>query len=105
MYKDRGIIKWLPFDALTGFRTSINNLIKERNKVEKPVLLDDQIEILNIKLKEALKCNQEISLIYYEDGYFKEVSGKVTKIDLYEQVLFFNSLKIDFLKVLDINDI
>ena len=103
MYKDRGIIKWLPFDALSGFRESINKLTKYRSKVNMPVISDDQILDLNYKLEEALAYNKEISLIYYEQGFYKEISGLVTKLCLYERMISFNNLKIKLDLVLEIN--
>lgn len=103
MYKDRGIIKWLPFDALTGFRESINKLTKSRSKKVIPILSDDQILDLNYKIDEALSLNKEINLMYYENGFYKEVSGLITKVDLYERIIFFNNLKVNIDLVLDIN--
>lgn len=87
MYKDRGIIKWLPFDALTGFRESIDNLIINRGMVSKPVLLEDQIALLNYRLEEAIYQNRQISLIYFERGFLKEISGFVNKISLLDKTL------------------
>ena len=32
MYKDRGIIKWAPFDALVGFKTNIQDMIRGKKQ-------------------------------------------------------------------------
>lgn len=44
MYKDRGIIKWAPFDALVGFNDLIKEMLNNKNKIEKPILNEDRLE-------------------------------------------------------------
>lgn len=88
MYKDRGIIKWAPFDALVGFRGMIKEMLHNQNKIEKPVLTEDLLNEMNWTLEEALEFNKELQIDYYEDGYIKTLCSKVLKVDLYKQEIF-----------------
>lgn len=42
MNKDRGMIKWMPFNSLMNGRTVVNNLINEKSKVKMPILSEDE---------------------------------------------------------------
>src|SRR5690606_20325844 len=81
MYKDRGIIKWAPFDALNGFHETIEAYKYEKGKRHKPVLLEDKLEALDQSLKLAIENNSEIQIYYFYDGYINNVYGHVKKID------------------------
>ena len=46
MNKDRGIIKWLPFESLVSSKQVIDSILHEKNKIKKPILsLEQQQEI------------------------------------------------------------
>lgn len=84
---DRGIIKWLPFDALTGFKEAIKELKEKRNKINQPVLSTDQLETLDQNLKKAYYENSDITLYYYERGNIYYLTGKIIKIDyIYKKI-------------------
>lgn len=82
MYNDRGIIKWSPFDALKGYNDLIKMHEKKRNKIDKPILLEDKLEELDYILKEAYEFNQEVEIQYYEDGFIKYITGTINNIDV-----------------------
>lgn len=103
MYKDRGIIKWQPFDALTGFRDSINNMIYKNNKKEKKILLEDKLEEMDYIIKEARAYKKEVSLEYYEDGYYKIMYGFIKKVDfINKKVILNNNIDIIITNITDI---
>ena len=91
MYKDRGIIKWAPFDALVGFKELINKMHYNRNKKPKPILSSDQLENMDYLLQEALIKKLELVFDYYEDGYIKTVYGKIKKVDQINQLIILNN--------------
>ena len=91
MYKDRGIIKWAPFDALVGFKELINKMNYNRNKKPKPILSSDQLENMDYLLQEALIKKLELVFDYYEDGYIKTVYGKIKKVDQINQLIILNN--------------
>ena len=80
-YKDRGIMKWAPFDALTGHGTMLEDMIYNINKKQKAELSDDEYKEINDTIKEALSTNKQISIDYYNDGYSFTTFGKIKKID------------------------
>lgn len=91
MYKDRGIIKWAPFDALVGFHGEIAKMIYNQNKIEQPILAEDRLYEMDLTIKEAINFNKELQIDYYEDGYIKTIVDYVLKIDLYEQKVILKS--------------
>lgn len=91
MYKDRGIIKWHPFDALNGFSDEIKKLKYERGKTEIPLLLEDKFEELDLTLKEAFKFNLEIEIKYFVDGYIKNIFGQIKEIDVLNKKIILNN--------------
>lgn len=73
--------KWQPFDGLEGYKKSIRGVVAEREKKQKPVLLPDELEILNEKLNAAISQNAEVTVSYYQGGYIKSAFGKISKVD------------------------
>ncbi|WP_025725233.1 YolD-like family protein [Acholeplasma granularum] len=95
MYNDRGIIKWAPFDALNGFHEAISNYKYQKNKIEKPILLEDKLEQMDMILKDAVLEYKEIEIKYYEDGYIKNIFGFIRKLDIiYKNIILDNGIKI-----------
>lgn len=84
---DRGIIKWLPFDALTGYKNAIRKLKEKRTLIEQPILSEDQLEILNRRLEETINNKKDVTLYYYFKGQVYYQTGKITKIDyMYKKI-------------------
>src|SRR5690554_5517556 len=100
MYKDRGIIKWAPFDALAGLNEMVNNLINKKGKKDKPILSEDKLSELDLILKEAINNNNEIMIDYYLDGYIKTTYGLIKRIDEIEKLI-----QLDTNEKLSVNDI
>ena len=80
-YKDRGIMKWAPFDALTGHGDMLEDMIYNINKKQKQELSDDEYQELNETIKEALESNKQISIEYYDNGYSFTTFGRIKKLD------------------------
>ena len=103
MYKDRGIIKWAPFDALNGFRETIELYKYNKGKKAKPVLDENQLEEMDRTIKEAISDSKEIQVSYFEDGYIKDMYGFVKKVDvIYKEIIFSKTLKLDMNDVVNI---
>ncbi len=84
----RGMKKWLPFKSLDGQDEVIENMYRERNKVEKPILSPEEEEEINDCLV-SLKRGDRVSLSYYEDGeiitceaVFRSVQPEFGKLNL-----------------------
>ncbi len=91
---DRGLIKWVPFDALTGFKSALIELKNKRLTKAKPILSEDQNEILNNKLKLVFEYELTCDLYYYSDGGIEFLSGKIKKIDFINKAIVINNKQI-----------
>ncbi|HHT39656.1 MAG: YolD-like family protein [Acholeplasmatales bacterium] len=100
---DRGLIKWLPFDALTGFKEALIALKKKRLYLEKPLLSEDQYQTLNENIKIALKHDLKIELYYYSKGRINYLNAKITKIDYHLKKIKIANKVVDVSAVLTIN--
>lgn len=103
-YVDRGIIKWVPFDGLAGFNDLYLTLKYNLNKKDKPILSEEQLYYMDIKIKEAIYENRPISVIYFSNGYTNNLYGLVNKIDPLKRTIYLDNvpLKIDNIMDLDI---
>ena len=103
MYKDRGIIKWAPFDALNGFHETIEAYKYEKGKKDRPILLEDKLNRLDELLKEAIENILEIQIYYYYDGYIKNIYGHVKKLDRnYRYMILDNGIRLALDDIVDI---
>ena len=88
-YRDRGIIKWAPFDALISYQDILSDMRYNRNKADKPVLSDDQYDKLNRVVNDAIVHQKVVHVTYYEDGYFKIIFGVIKAYDMINNSLIF----------------
>ena len=79
--KGRGMVKWAPFATLPEQFETIHQYIIDQNKVDRPVLSDDQLSDLNFRLHQSLQLNQPVVVHYYDDGYFKSIELNIERID------------------------
>lgn len=105
-YVDRGIIKWSPFDGLAGFNDLFTELRNKLTRMDKPVLLDDRLEELDLKLKEVIEHQSEILIEYYSDGHVNYVQSMVLKIDtIHSMVWLTNKQRLPIGDILNIHEI
>lgn len=102
MYKDRGIIKWAPFDALVGFQNKIDEMLYERGKKERPILCEDKLIEMDLAIHEALGEKREVLVSYYEDGYIKNTYGFVDRIDKIKNTIEVSKLLIQIKNILNL---
>ena len=83
--------QFAPFAALTGYGDMIeaSNIIYDTRKE----LSEDELDELN-RCINVLKKNDTIKVVYFDSGYYKELTGKVTRIDLYEKTIRIDDLTI-----------
>ncbi len=103
-YRDRGIIKWAPFDALVGYHSLIKELKYRLGKQNKPIMSDDQCEELNRKLSLAFNQDLEIEIEFFSDGYTKYTFGNIRKIDWINKIIILSNYeKINAVDIIDIH--
>ena len=77
----RGKIKWQAFATLPQQFEILEQIIKDQNKIEKPLLTHDSLvnsdQIFQIKIQNDELC----TISYWEDGSISNYTGKILKID------------------------
>ena len=91
----RGMIKWKPFNTLLNNR-DINEIIMIRNKVEKPIIMEDRITEIDNLLKVAINENKEIRVKYFDKGELKYINGNIRNINTI-RIYFKNLIKVDII--------
>ena len=100
---DRGMKKWAPFSSLIEQATCLEEMKYQRNKIEKPVLTDDQMEKINYVLQTYQK-GQTVKIKFYNDGYLYVVETQIKRIDLENRQLILTNGKLRFENILDIDN-
>ncbi|HCG2385418.1 TPA: YolD-like family protein [Staphylococcus aureus] len=77
----RDMIKWAPFATLPEQFETIQQYIIDQNKITRPVLSDDQLAELNIRLHEALQYAQPVEVKFYNNGFVDSVRLTIYRID------------------------
>lgn len=70
--------QFAPFDALKGFQEALRK--KEKMPVPKKELAEEKAEEINEKLKQLTTGNL-ITVVYYNDGEYIQLTGTVVKIE------------------------
>ena len=105
MNKDRGMIKWAPFNSLMNPRKTINSLLIERGKIEKPQISEEKQKALEEKIIESYYCQSLVLITYYKDGFLLKVKSKIKKIDsVYKTIYLENQNKILFKQIFNITN-
>lgn len=81
----------------------LKELTKEKNKISKPLLSDEQKMILENKIIEFFFQKDEVIITYYEAGTIKKATGIITKLDPAKGKIYLNNtLYLHFSNILDI---
>ena len=100
---DRGMKKWAPFSSLIEQATCLEQMRYERNKIDKPVLSDDQMEKINYILQ-TYKRGQTVKIKFYKDGYLYVIETQIKRIDLENRCLILTKEKLKFENIIDIDN-
>lgn len=103
MLKDRGTIKWTSL-MLPEHVELLKEMWRETEKVDKPILDPQELELMNEKLIKAYQEKLEIILTVYEDGLINKCKGMITNVNVPQNQLSID-LKDDVKKLIDFNDI
>ncbi|MDA2513369.1 YolD-like family protein [Bacillus cereus] len=107
MPKGRKMVKWTPFAAMPEQFAGIREIVKEKTKVERPTLTQDEQERIENMLLCSLVSEEEIMITYYEDGYLLSSYMTVVDIDPSNSAVvctdaFYNKMKLQFANVIDV---
>ncbi|HCX2790301.1 TPA: YolD-like family protein [Staphylococcus aureus] len=87
----RGKIKWAPFKTISNQYKLLDEYIEEQNKVEIPLLSDDQLQILNETVYYNSENNILTELSYWENGYINSIQCYINKVNSLERVMVVTS--------------
>jgi hypothetical protein len=99
VYRDRKMMKWMPFNALMEQSDYLSDLLHGRTRIDKPVLSPDQEEELNYNLELAWVFKSEIIASYFEKGEIKEVEGILTDTDSFNKTITINDQELSALAI------
>ncbi|MDW4480865.1 YolD-like family protein [Staphylococcus saprophyticus] len=83
----RGMVKWAPFATLPEQFESIQQHLIDQNKIDRPILSDDQLNELNLQLHQALHSDTFVHIEYYKDGWLENITVKIKNIDMTQMFL------------------
>lgn len=86
MIKDRGSMKRTVL-TLPEHVKMLSYLDKAQDKVDKPILNEDQLEDINQTIYEALEYNKELVFTYFDNGDMKLYVGHIHFLDDIKQEL------------------
>ena len=98
---DRGMKKWAPFSSLIEQATCLEEMKYQRNKIEKPILAEDQIEKINYILS-SYKKGEIVKIKFFHDGYLYFVTSSIKRIDVENRCLVLEQGKLYFNDIIDI---
>ncbi|PGY65459.1 YolD-like family protein [Bacillus cereus] len=107
MPKGRKMIKWTPFAAMPEQFAGIREIIKEKNKVTRPILTIEEKELIENMLLCSLVSEEEILITYYEEGYLLSSYMTVVNIDPPNSAVictdaFYNKIKLQFSNIIGV---
>ena len=92
--------KWAPYAAVADGHGMINEVLSKRNKVEMPILSEDQIQEIESKIYEAFHNNDLVRIKFYKDGRFVVKEGKIKDIDKYgRKIILFPDFPLFFSQI------
>lgn len=80
MNREERAKQFMPFDALKGLNEELRRREKKMLREEKRVLFEEEAEKLSSRLA-RLKAGDCVELVFYENGYYLTVSGKVESVN------------------------
>lgn len=105
IYRDRKMMKWMPFNALLEQGDYINDLLHGRERIEMPVLSPDQEAELNYKLETAYLFQHTIQVSYYDNHHIHTVQGTISRIDVYNKLIFIDSTSLSAYQITEIETV
>lgn len=97
---ERKIVKWKPFNTLLKYK-DILDIERNRNLIDKPVIMEDRI----IKIDNILKDANENTLVkvkYFNKGVLFYITGNIKNVNEIEKYILINNTRIYYKNLIDI---
>lgn len=102
MNKDRGMIKWIPFNSLVSNKDVMKSLILEKNKISKPIISEEDSKTFEKLIIEAYYMHNKVLISYYKNGYIYETTSYIKKIDKVQKLIYLENIKLLFNQITSI---
>ncbi|HBJ9580673.1 TPA: YolD-like family protein [Staphylococcus aureus] len=89
----RGIVKWQPFKTMPQQYEMIDQYIEDQNKVDIPLLSDDQLQLINEKVQYKMKNHIVSDVSYWKNGYISTLQCYISNVDTLEGIMLVISEK------------
>lgn len=83
----RGIVKWNAFKTLPQQYEMINQYMEDQNKIEMPLLSQEQLEEINDKVNYKIKNTVLAEISYWENGYVYSIQCFIKNFDEVNRVM------------------
>ncbi|HDE9484130.1 TPA: YolD-like family protein [Staphylococcus aureus] len=83
----RGIVKWQPFKTMPQQYEIIDQYIEDQNKVDIPLLSDDQLQLINEKVQYKMKNHIVSDVSYWKNGYISTLQCYISNVDKLEGIM------------------
>ena len=105
--KGRGIVKWQPFKTMPQQYEILDQYIDDQNKIDMPLLSEEQLESINDIINEKIKTNSFCTINYWDNGYMKHFSGIIKKVDMINEIIYLTNdiqkkIKLKFSVICDV---
>lgn len=100
--EDRGMIKWQPFNSLINGNEVINSILKEKGKIKKPIISEEEKSEIEAKIIDAYFTQIIVNITYFKNGNLTKVEGKIKKIDQVYKLVYLNEAKLLFNQIISI---
>lgn len=97
----RGMMKWQPFKSLSGQYKVLEEHKREREKVCKPELSEDEIEDIN-NLLVSLSKGDSVDVTYFDDGSILHFVDLFVRCDTIERKVMLQKKSIGFDSLLNL---
>ena len=102
---DRGMRKWRPFASMPEQYIGLNKVLEGLNKVEKPILAEDEQEQINEILMRANGTDKKVVLTYYKKGECITETCSIHSINPHTKALYFVDEVFEMKNKLQLNDV
>lgn len=91
--RGRGIIKWNAFKTMPQQYAILDQYIEDQNKVDIPLLSDDQLQLINEKVQYKMKNHIISDISYWSNGYISTLQCYISNVDILEGIMLVTSEK------------
>jgi hypothetical protein len=87
---------------LVEHRKRLKQLKDKEEDRKKPILDNQEKEVINYRLQQALHSNLDVEIKFYESKRLKLVSGRISKVNINQRYILINHKKIPLENLLEI---